>query len=294
MRMHGPLPGVLALVLLLAMASPALADVLTEAPSRFATFEGMRVHYKSLNEGRAALVFVHGWTCDLGFWRRQAPVFGGRRVLLVDLPGHGRSDRPEIAYSIDVFARAVEAVMRDAGVDKAVLVGHSMGTPVVRHFYRLFPGRTLALVAVDGAFRPFFQDPALSARFVDRYRGPDYKTVVGGMIDAMMGEKTPPEDREAIRAAMLGTPQYVLVSAAEGMVEPGILAPDPIQVPVLAIGARSPMWTAEYEAYLRSFIGDLDFQVMEGVGHFLMIDDPEGFNDRLAAFLARRRLLKDE
>jgi len=78
------------------------------------------------------------------------------------------------------------------------------------------------------------------------------------------------------------------------MVEPGILAPDPIQVPVLAIGARSPMWTAEYEAYLRSFIGDLDFQVMEGVGHFLMIDDPEGFNDRLAAFLARRRLLKDE
>lgn len=293
MDLRGPDMAPLALAALLGMAPIASTDALTDAPSRFATFEGMRVHYKSLGEGGSALVLVHGWTCDLTFWRHQAPLFAGRRVLLVDLPGHGGSDKPEIAYTMTLFAKAVEAVMREAGVEKAVLVGHSMGTPVVRQFYRLFPERTLALVAVDGALRPFFQDPAQHAKFVDRYRVPDYLTVVGGMIEAMMSERTPAADREAIRSVMLGTPKHVLVSAADGMGEPGVLTTDPVKVPVLAIGASSARWTAEYEAYLRSFIAELDFQVMDGVGHFLMIDDPDGFNRRLDAFLAQRGLLKD-
>jgi hypothetical protein len=51
--------------------------------------------------------------------------------------------------------------------------------------------------------------------------GPDYLTVVGGMIDAMVSDKTPPADREAIRTAMLAAPKHVLVSAAEGTGEPG-------------------------------------------------------------------------
>jgi pimeloyl-ACP methyl ester carboxylesterase len=44
--------------------------------------------------------------------------------------------------------------MRQAKVEKAVLVGHSMGTPVARQFYRLYPQKTLAIVIVDGALRP--------------------------------------------------------------------------------------------------------------------------------------------
>lgn len=293
MRVPGLAGVLLAPVLTLAMATPALADAVTAASSRFAALDGLKVHYKSLGEGTQALVFVHGWTCDIGFWRHQAAAFANRRLLFVDLPGHGASDKPQIAYTIDLFARAVEAVLRDAGVEKAVLVGHSMGTPVIRQFYRRFPDKALALVAVDGSFRPFFKDPAQYALFVDRYRGPEYRTVVAAMIEAMMGETTPPEAREAIRSTMLATPQHVLVSAAEGMGDPAVLAPDPIRVPVLAVHAKSPFWTAEYEAYLRAFIPELDFQVVDGVGHFLMIDAAEDFNGRLAAFLADRGLLKN-
>ena len=113
------------------------------------------MHYKSLGRGGPALVFVHGWTCNLEFWSDQAGVFARTtRVLAVDLPGHGASEAPD-AYSMDVFARAVEAAMRDAGVDRAVLIGHSMGALVIRQFSRLFPQKTIALVAVDGSFRPF-------------------------------------------------------------------------------------------------------------------------------------------
>jgi pimeloyl-ACP methyl ester carboxylesterase len=55
-------------------------------------------------------------------------------VLPVDLPGHGLSDKPEIRYTLALFARAVTAVLDDAGVQKAAVVGHSMGGMVAYEF----------------------------------------------------------------------------------------------------------------------------------------------------------------
>jgi pimeloyl-ACP methyl ester carboxylesterase len=281
-----------AVALSLGARAAGAEGVLAKAPSRRVAFEGMKVHYKSLGSGKQALVFVHGWTCNLGFWDAQAEAFPGRRLLFVDLPGHGASDKPEIAYTMELFARAVEAVMRDAGVEQAVLVGHSMGTPVAWQFYRLFPAKTLALVVVDGSLRSFFQNPADAAKFVERYRGPDYKAVVGAAIESMMSPKAPPETRRRIREEMLATPQHVVVSAALGMTDPKAFTPDPIKVPLLGIYAKSPLWNAEYEAHVRALAPGAELQVMEGVGHFLMMDDPAGFNARLRAFLDGRGLLK--
>ncbi len=76
-----------------------------EAPSRFAKLDGTRIHYQSYGTGKQAVVFIHGWTCDLTFWRLQAPVYEKRRSLLIDLPGHGLSDKPEIAYTQELVAR---------------------------------------------------------------------------------------------------------------------------------------------------------------------------------------------
>ena len=132
------------------------ADTLDKAPSRFAKSGDLKVHYKSLGTGKLAVVFVHGWCCDHSVWRDQAAGLDGKaRLLFLDLPGYGKSDRPKTDYTMDLFAKGVDAVLKDAGVEHAVLVGHSMGTPVVRHYYRLFPAKTKALVFVDGALRPF-------------------------------------------------------------------------------------------------------------------------------------------
>src|SRR5262245_23835562 len=111
-------------------------DPLEKAPSKFAKVDKNRVHYKSLGEGKTAIVFVHGWCCDHTVWRDQASALDGKaRLLFIDLPGYGQSDKPKMDYTMDVFARGVNAVLEDAGVEKAVLMGHSMGTPVVRQFY---------------------------------------------------------------------------------------------------------------------------------------------------------------
>jgi pimeloyl-ACP methyl ester carboxylesterase len=282
-----------ALLLALTLASAALAEKSApKAQSRFAKLDGARIHYVNYGKGREALVLVHGWTSNLEFWRDQVSELAKRnRVIAIDLPGHGLSDKPQIVYSMDLFARAVDAVLRDAHVDRAVLVGHSMGTPVVRQFYRKYPQKTLAIVIVDGALRPF-GDRKMMEGFIAGFRGPNYKVAGGQMFAAMKGPLLSAEDQERIKASFLNTPQSVLVSAMEGMADDSIWGADKINVPVLAIMAKSPFYPADIEQSFRGIAPNLDFQMWEGVGHFLMMEKPKQFNDAVIAFLDKNALLK--
>jgi pimeloyl-ACP methyl ester carboxylesterase len=260
--------------------------------SKHTTVDGIKVHYKNYGKGREALVFIHGWTCNLEFWKDQIPAFEKRnRVVAVDLPGHGQSDKPNVKYTMDLFARAVEAVLRDAGVDRAVLVGHSMGTPVAREFYRKFPDKTLAIVIVDGPLRPF-ADPKMMDQMIAPLRGPNYKEVAAGVVDGMMGPEVSTSLREYIKSSMLSTPQHVAVSAMDGMADASIWGQDKINVPVLAVLAKSPFWPADNEQFFKSMVADLDYQMLTGVSHFLMMEKPKEFNAAVVAFLDKRGLLK--
>jgi pimeloyl-ACP methyl ester carboxylesterase len=260
--------------------------------SRYAKLDGQRVHYISKGKGKQALVFVHGWTCNLNFWKAQTPAFEGTtRVILVDLPGHGQSDKPKIAYTMDLFARAVDAVLRDAGVDEAVLVGHSMGTPVIRQFYRKYPQKTLALVIVDGPLTPF-GDSKMMEQFIAPLRGPNYTEAAGKLVDMMLAPVSSKALRDEIKTSMLATPQHVAVSAMEGMADASIWAQDKINVPVLAIMAKSPFLLADTEQSYRSLAPNLDYQVWEGVSHFLMMERPEKFNQAITTFMVKNNLLK--
>ena len=256
--------------------------------------DGSRVHYENYGKGREAVVFIHGWTCDLTFWRGQAPVYERRRALLVDLPGHGQSEKPDVAYTQERFARAIEAVMRDAGVERAVLVGHSMGGPVSLTFLRLFPAKTKALVMVDAFLRQAPKDEADRARqkaqmepFLRALREPNYRETAQKMIETMFTEKTAPAVREEIRSKMGAAPQHVMASAIEGMF--ALEGPRPGEtygLPVMAIMAATPS-RAGYEARLRAVFPNLrKYEEWEGSGHFLMMESPDRFNHALEEFLA--------
>jgi len=276
------------------LAAPAAIanDPLAAAPSHFADFDGTRIHYKSLGAGNEGIVLVHGWSCNLGFWAGQAPLAAHTRVVALDLPGHGASDKPDVAYTMALFARAIDAVMRDAGLERAVLVGHSMGTPVVWQFSRLFPAKTRALVAVDGGFRSQVTGAAEREKYAARYKGPDYKATMAGIVDFLLGPMPDAAMRERVKSGMLATPQHVVASAAFEMSEPRVFAPEPkIGVPVLAVYSSFPIWSAEYRKAIEAFIPRLDYRTMDGVGHFLMMEKPEAFNAMLLDFLAREKLL---
>jgi pimeloyl-ACP methyl ester carboxylesterase len=268
-------------------------DSLDKASSQFVKLDDIRVHYKSLGTGETALVFIHGWTCDLTFWRAQVPAFDGKvRMVLIDLPGHGKSDKPKIDYSADLFARAVDAVLQDAGVKSAVLVGHSMGTPVARQYYRLYPKKTRALVAVDGALRRSTNKKEEIDKFIGRYKGADFKEQIGKAVDGMFPKDAPAGLRDKVKAIMQSAPQHVVVGALEWMADPAIWTDDEIKVPLQAIMAKNPPRNAMDVAYVRKLAPHVDFHVMEGVGHFLMMEKPKEFNELLTAFLEKQEILK--
>jgi pimeloyl-ACP methyl ester carboxylesterase len=114
------------------------------------------------------------------------------------------------------------------------------------------------------------------------------------MIDGMLNAQMPAPLRAEIKTSMLSTPQYVAVSAMEGMVDDAIWTEDQIKVPALAVLAKSPFWPPDNEQRYRKVAPDMDYQMWEGVTHFLMMDKPDEFNRTLASFLARHHLLKQK
>lgn len=277
-------------VLVLASASYAAAQKQPDK-EKFAELNSTQIHYVSEGKGTDAIVLVHGWGCNLTLWRDQIAELSKRtRVVALDLPGHGMSDKPETKYDMDLFAAAIDAVMKDAGVERAVLVGHSMGTPVVRQFYRKYPKKTLALVIVDGGLRPFGTKEQRE-QFMAPLRGPGYKDVLTQMFSQMSATLSD-ADKERIKSSFRNTPQPVLVSAMESMAVDSLYATDKINVPVLAVLAKSPYWPADTEQFLRSLAPDLEYQMWDGVSHFLFLDKPKEFNAAVIAFLDEKKLLK--
>ena len=276
-------------LLLLIVATPAVSA--KDGDSKFATLNGAKIHYQSWGEGSDAFVLVHGWSSNLEAWRYQIPELAKRgRVIALDLPGHGKSDKPDLVYSMDHFAAAVDAVMRDAKVEHAVLLGHSMGTPVVRQFYRKYPKKTLALVIVDGGLRPF-GDKAIREQFLGAIKSDKYMDFAKPMFAQMAG-MLPADDQALVTSSFTNTPQKVLVSAAESMSDESLYGNDKINVPVLAILAKSPVWPPDTEEFLRGLAPDLQFLMLEGVDHFLHQEKRKEFNDAVVAFVNKKNLLK--
>lgn len=265
-----------------------------ESKSHFATLGTNKVHYVVEGKGRRTLVLVHCWSGNLGFWREQVPALAAKaRLILVDLPGHGRSDKPQTAYTMDFLAEAVLAVMRDAHVDKATLIGHSMGAAVISRVVHQAPERVAALVAVDGLLRRPDFTPEQSSQFIGQFRTPDYRENVRQFLRTLFPIPGTDAVRDRVLSEMLVTPQHVMVGAMEGLFGPG--QPDwnirCVQVPVLVINAPNPMWTDEYREYVRSLSPQTDSRVIDGTGHWLMLEKPAEFNAALSDMLGKCDLI---
>jgi pimeloyl-ACP methyl ester carboxylesterase len=128
-------------------------------------------------------------------------------------------------------------------------------------------------------------------QFTAPLRGPNYKDP-GAQMFAQMTATLSDADKERVKASFLSTPQYVMVSAMDAMYTDTLYTPDKINVPVLAILAKSPFWPPDTEQFLRSLAPDLTFQMWEGVSHFLFMDRPKEFNAAVIAFLDQKKLLK--
>lgn len=264
-----------------------------DLPGRFADSPAGKVYYRNWGVGKTAVVFVHGWSSDNNVWKYQIPPIAQKiRVLAVDLIGHGESTAPKVNYTFDLLAESIDAAMRDAGVERAILVGHSNGMPTIRQFYRKYPNKTLALIGIDGTLRPFFKSADELKPFLDMFRGADYQEKAKEFLSSMKSPLLNDSDWNNLTEMVLRTPQHVMIGGLEANSDMDIWKKDPIRVPLLLILAKQPAWEGDYEQYVRDLSPDAKIMIHPGVGHFLQMEIRSDVNREILQFLEENKLLR--
>jgi len=253
-----------------------------------ATVDGLNIHWSTAGKGPNTVILVHGWTCDETTWRDQIPALSkSYRVVTLDLPGHGRSDSPKAgAFSMDLFARAVEAVRRDVNAQRVVLVGHSMGTPVVLRYAHLFPKHAAALVLVDGLVTAPGNPPG-APPLVQQMTGPEGRQARERFVRGMFSAATTPEMQTRIVSMMMAAPEATALGALNAVLDPAWQTGETLTFPVLGLYADKS--TLGNRDVMKARFSNLEYVEIPETGHFLMIEKPEAFNARLIAFLDKQK-----
>jgi sigma-B regulation protein RsbQ len=253
-----------------------------------------RIHYVTAGKGASTIVFIHCWAGNLSFWREQIPALADKaRLVFIDLPGHGKSDKPQANYTIGFFTDAVLAVLNDAKVDQAIFVGHSMGGAVISQIYHRAAEKVIALVSVDGHLRrPSGTAEQVEALLVP-FGTPQYLDHARNLINTFFPIPGTEAVRDRVMSEMLATPQHVMLG---GMI--AMFSPDQsdwmlqkVHAPIAVINAPSFLWNNGFEKYIRSVTSRSEYLIMDGVGHFPMLEKPAEFNATLSAMLRKLNAL---
>ncbi|KKL95395.1 hypothetical protein LCGC14_1855000, partial [marine sediment metagenome] len=115
--------------------------------------DGVEIRYEIHGTGEPTLVFVHGWCCDKSYWKEQIPYFSqSYRMVIIDLAGHGESGLNRIDWTMELFGEDVACVVNQLGNAKIVLIGHSMGGPVILEAAVRTRPNVIGIVGVDANF----------------------------------------------------------------------------------------------------------------------------------------------
>jgi pimeloyl-ACP methyl ester carboxylesterase len=269
------------------------------------TIAGRRVHYVDMGSGDGPpIVLVHGLAGNWQNWLEQIPRLAAeRRVVALDLPGFGASERPAEKITMSGYGRGVDALCEELGLGEVVLVGNSMGGFVTAETAIQFPQRVERLVLVSAA--------GITTNSLRRE-----PVMVWGRIAMMAGTRSAAERRMAIlrprlRHAIfsmlvrhpsrisaeilweisLGAGRPAFKDALEAILDLDFRDRlDDIRVPTLIVWGRNDMLVpvgdaAEYER----LIPGARKVVMDETGHVSMIERPRTFNDLLLEFAREPR-----
>jgi pimeloyl-ACP methyl ester carboxylesterase len=248
--------------------------------------DGIAVRYEVRGDGASALVFVHGWSCDRRYWHAQMDYFADRyKVVAVDLAGHGESGVGRKAWTMPCFGADVVAVVKQLGLRKMVLIGHSMGGDVIVEAALRLPGRVTGLVWVD-TYRSLGEaesDDGIE-EFIAAFRA-DFVTSTRDFVTRMFLPGSDPRLVEWVATDMSSAPPEVALGAIRYAVanEPAAVAGlRDAAVPVVAI--NPDYRSTDVESFERHGVKVVQ---ISGVGHFPMMEDPASFNRILGETIER-------
>jgi pimeloyl-ACP methyl ester carboxylesterase len=240
-----------------------------------------RLNSGSFPPGRHTLFFIHGSGGDHTNWSRQyIPLKDSFNIAAVDLPGHGRSEGPG-EREVDAYVEWMRKLLIGLGIVRPVMIGHSLGAAICLSFVIRYPDAAAAVVPVGGGVRmpvnPLIldglkQDPAavigLAAKFsVAKQNREKFSSLLSDSLS-----RVDPEILHGDFSACSG------LDIAEAVRR--------IRLPALVIcGAEDKMTPPSLSQVIKESIPDARLALIEGAGHFVMMERPEAFNEALTTFV---------
>ncbi len=253
------------------------------------------------------LIMIPGWSQSAAEWQENAEALTAqRRVIALDMRGHGESDKPKYGYRVFRFAKDLNEVLNKLDISSADLLGHSMGCSVIWAYLDLFgTSRTDRLVLVDQAPCMFPQ----SAWHDDEKSQYGCFYTTADDVDEFASNVVASDDRESASELLKGlfSPDYPIESlrtvAEENLKLPREQAAQllrdtafgdwrdviaRIQLPTLVVGGESSIFTSASQRWIASRIPGAEVEIFaasEGGSHFMFLENPSRFNARVSAFL---------
>ena len=256
---------------------------------------GITMSYVEMGvEDGPALILQHGMTDNSRSWSLVAPYFAeaGYHVYMLDLRGHGYSDKPDTGmYTIIDFSNDIAAFMDAKGIEKADLVGHSLGSMTMQAFMMNYPERCDHVVLVAStpvnatALGTDMYDYMLT---LNEGEHPDDEFMAGWYVNPN------PVDEEFLQREMaesqnLDVNAWRAICAGSAAVDMTPFYPyiDSYDIPTLIMhGTLDSFFDDAAQAVLCEYLPDAEYKVYENIGHNLQWEMPEQFAEDVITFLA--------
>lgn len=266
--------------------------------SKFADVGGLRIHYQEKGTG-TPMVLIHGYTSSVYTWKDEFDALSQKyRVIALDLKGFGFSDKPEGDYSRRAQGEVVVGLLEQLKIEKAWLVGNSMGGETALNVAVNHPEKVIGLVLIDSAgvkvtggtsVAPWYLQVPVVGRVVTALALTSDKLVRHGLEKSLYDHAKVTNDRVAFYYQPLRTAGGQL--AATRAREQFDLYPvedklSTINVPTLLIwGAEDELIPLEAGKKLNSLIKDSRLVVLEKCGHIPQEEMPERVVNEILNFV---------
>ncbi len=249
----------------------------------YVTVAGERTFYALYQgdlRGKRHLVLVHGAGGSHLDWPAPLRRLGGANVYALDLPGHGRSEgagRSSIAAYRDFLLAFLDAL----GLEKAIVVGHSMGGAVALDFALHYMDRLAGLILVGTGARLRVLPAILTGLLTD------FEATVDLIVSYAFGPSASEQLKRLGHQRLLRTPSQVLHGDYAACDTFDVMERlGEIRCPTLVIGGTADMLTPpKYSVYLRDNISGAELVLVDGAGHMAMLEKPEVVAKAVSEFI---------
>lgn len=280
----------LALTALPALADTALPDQegWVAARKSVTTADGQMLTYVEAgpSEGQP-VILLHGYTDNSRSWSLLAPHLPGRRLIMVDQRGHGGSAAPECCYDPGVMAHDVAGLMEALDIDKADVVGHSMGSVTAASLAAWHPEKVDQLVLISTAVEmPAAPTEWLWANVPGLPQPVDPNSQF--MLDWYYNPNPVPAefiDRERAESAATSHDAWMGVLRGLTAMDLGKVAPM-VKAPTLILwGDQDGFFDAASQEAVKAAYKGAEYQAYPGYGHNMFWEVPDQVGARVMGFL---------